>query len=94
MKKRIGSKLYDTETSELIRSIEGGQLYQKRTRDREWFAVMDDWTIRPMPEMTDKPEPTEYRVRIDRETYYRIAGKAKAENCSMSEVIRELVSEL
>ena len=48
MKKRIGSKLYDTETAELLCSIDGGKLYQKRTRDREYFAVMDDGTIRPL----------------------------------------------
>lgn len=48
MKKRIGSKLYDTETSELVCSIDGGQLYRKRTRDREWFAVFDNGTIRPL----------------------------------------------
>jgi len=48
MKKRIGSKLYDTETSEHLCAIDGGQLYQKRTRDREYFAAMDDGTIRPL----------------------------------------------
>ena len=48
MKKRIGSKLYDTDTAELVCSIDGGQLYRKRTRDREWFAVFDDGSIRPL----------------------------------------------
>ena len=48
MKKRIGSRNYDTDTSELICSIDGGRLYRKRSRDREWFAVMDDGTIRPL----------------------------------------------
>ena len=48
IKKRIGSKLYDTTTSECLGEIEGGILFQKRSRDREFFAVMDDGTIRPL----------------------------------------------
>ena len=48
MKKRIGSKLYDTDTAEPICSIDGGRLYRKRTRDREWFAAFDDGSIRPL----------------------------------------------
>lgn len=48
MKKRIGSRLYDTETSEPVCGIEGGQLFRKRSRDREWFAVMNDGTVRPL----------------------------------------------
>ena len=106
MKKRIGSKLYDTDTSELVCSIDGGQLYRKRTRDREWFAVFDDGTIRPLDvydplDMAlmetgrqvsdfDKPEPAEYRIRVDRETYNKIAEKANAEGIHMSELIRRI----
>ena len=41
MKKRIGSKLYDTETSELVAETGLGKLYQKRTRAREWFLLID-----------------------------------------------------
>lgn len=48
MKKRLGSKIYDTDTAELVCPIDGGQLYRKRTRDREWFAVFEDGTIRPL----------------------------------------------
>ena len=48
MKVRIGSRNYNTETSELVCRIDGGQLYRKRTRDREWFAVFDDGTVRPL----------------------------------------------
>ena len=91
MKKRIGSKLYDTETSELVCHIDGGQLYRKRTRDRECFAVMDDGTVQPMPDMTEKPEPLEYRVRVDKETYQRISDTAAAEGISMAQVVRKAV---
>lgn len=48
MKKRIGSKLYDTKTAELICSIDGGQLYRKKTRGREWFAAFDSGGIKPL----------------------------------------------
>ena len=48
MKKRIGSKLYDTETSERICHIDGGWLYRKKTRGREWWAAFDDGTFRPL----------------------------------------------
>lgn len=108
MKKRIGSRIYDTDTSELVCSIEGGQLYQKRSRGREWFAVMDDGTIRPLdvydpidrllmetghglPDL-DKPEPQEYRVRVDSDTYHQIADRAKSDGCSMSQVVKKALS--
>lgn len=107
MRKRIGSKLYDTDSAELICSIEGGQLFRKRTRDREWFAVFDDGTIRPLdvynpldvllmetgkvvPDVV-KPEPQEYRIRVDHDTYKRIADAAALEGVPMSQIVRKLV---
>ena len=48
IKKRIDSKLYDTTKSECVCTIDGGFLFRKRTRDREWFAVLDDGTVRPL----------------------------------------------
>ena len=110
IKKRIGSKLYDTTTSECLGEIEGGILFQKRSRDREFFAVMDDGTIRPLdvydpddrllmetghdlPDL-DKPEPQEYRIRVDAETYHRIAEKADSDGCSMSQVVKRLADQL
>lgn len=111
MKKRIGSKIYDTESAEYIAAIDGGQLYRKRTRDREWFAVMEDGTIRPLDvynpldvllmetghlpaEALEEPEPQEYRVRIDQDTYNRIAAASKKRSCSMAEVVRQLAADL
>ena len=107
MKKRIGSRLYDTDTSELMCSIEGGQLYQKRSRGREWFAVMNDGTIRPLdiynpedrllmetgklPADLTKPEPAEYRVRLDSETYDLVVGAAESEGVSMAQIVRRAV---
>ena len=106
MKKRIGSKIYDTDTAELVCSIEGGQLFRKRTRDREWFAVMTDGTIRPldvynpfdialmetgrMPE--DKPLSDHVMVRVDRDTHAKIARMAKADGVSITEEVRKIVS--
>ncbi len=107
MKKRIGSRIYDTDTAEYIAAIDGGQLYRKRTRDREWFAVMEDGTIRPLDpynpmdmllmetghlpaEALEEPEPQEFRVRIDQDTYNRIAAASKKRSCSMAEVVRQL----
>jgi len=107
MRKRIGSRIYDTESSELVCSIEGGQLYQKRSRGREWFAVMDDGTVRPLdvydpldrllmetgklPEDLTKPEPVEYRVRVDPETYEMISKAAESEDVPMSQIVRRAV---
>ena len=107
MKKRIGSRLYDTDTAERICSIDGGSLYQKRTRNREWFAVYDDGTVRPLdvydpldrllmetghdlPDL-DKPEPQEYRVRVDADTYHQIADRAETDGCSMSQVVKKAI---
>ena len=111
MRKRIGSKIYDTDTAELICAIDGGLLYQKRTRGREWFAVMDDGTVRPLdvydprdmalmetghmpPETFDEPEVIGDKIRVDPETYQRIAAAAKAEGVSMPVIIRRLAQDL
>ena len=107
IKKRIGSKLYDTNTSECLCTIDGGILFQKRTRDREYFAVMDDGTIRPLdvynpmdmllmetgklPADLTKAEPKEYRVRLDAETYDLVSEAAESEGVSMSQIVRRAV---
>lgn len=107
MKKRIGTKIYDTDTAEHICSIEGGQLYQKRTRDREWFAVMDDGSVRPldvynpidrllmetghMPNREEPESPT-IMIRVDRETHGKIAEMAKADGCSITAELRKVFS--
>lgn len=107
VKKRIGSKLYDTNTSECLCTIDGGILFQKRTRDREYFAVMDDGTIRPLdvynpmdmllmetgklPVDLMKAEPKEYRVRLDAETYDLVSEAAESEGVSMAQIVRRAV---
>lgn len=107
MKVRIGSRNYNTETSELVCRIDGGQLYRKRTRDREWFAVFDDGTVRPLdvydpldmllmetgklPVDLTKAEPKEYRVRLDAETYDLVSEAAESEGVSMSQIVRRAV---
>ena len=110
MRKRIGSKLYDTETAEAVCSIDGGQLYRKRTRDREWFAVIDG-SIRPLDvydpldvalmetghlpaDALEEPEVTDCKIRVDPETHAKISAAAKARGISMSAVVRQLAEML
>ena len=38
MKKRIGTKLYDTDTSELVCEYDMGKVYRKKTGDGEFFV--------------------------------------------------------
>ena len=105
MKKRIGSKLYDTETSELICRIDGGQLYRKRSREREWFAVYDDGRIRPLdvsrpqdvllmktgnlPDDAFDYVPQGVMVRVDPETLAILKQKAAERGISVSALVRE-----
>lgn len=107
MKVRIGSRNYNTETSELVCPIDGGQLYRKRTRDREWFAVFDDGSVRPLdvynpidmllmetgklPADLTKAEPKEYRVRLDAETYEMLSDAAESEGVSMAQIVKRAV---
>lgn len=99
MKKRIGSKLYDTESSELVGDVGSGVLYRKRTREREWFMVREDRII-PLEDheaaalIGDRdPEPENKRIMIgiDRETHAVIAAAAKKKGITIAEEIRQLV---
>ena len=99
MKKRIGSKLYDTEKSELICRMEEGSVYRKRTREREWFLVsgdsiepLEDAEARAMTGTCEDPEPEskDIMVRVDRKTHAVIAAEAKRQGCSISEMIRKM----
>ena len=107
MKKRIGSKLYDTDTAELVCGVDGGQLYRKKTRGREWFAVFDDGTVKPLdvydpldrllmetghlPKM-DEPASDSVMVRVDRETHAKIANVAKTRGQSITKTIAQIVN--
>ena len=105
MKKRIGSKLYDTDTAELVSDSPFGKLYRKRTRDREWFFLPNGGSIQPLTDLEamamlgepseyspGKPEPQEYRIRIDRNTYDRIAAAAEEKDISMAAIFRSLAA--
>lgn len=48
MKKRIGTKLFDTETSECCKVTESGRLYRKKTRDRGFFFVYNNGDVVPL----------------------------------------------
>ena len=100
MKKRIGSKLYNTETSELVYATDLGNLYRKRTRDREFFLV-NGKHILPMTEaearamlgessyIEKKPENARIMIGVDRETHAKISQVAKKKGVPISEFMRD-----
>ena len=101
MKKRIGTKLYDTDTSERIADVGVGILYRKQTRGREWFLEIGD-NIESLTEpearallgdtvRIERPQSDAVMVRVDRETHNVIAQKAKMLGISMTEAIRRIV---
>lgn len=108
MKKRIGSKLYDTETSELVCEIDGGRLYRKCTRDRGWFAVYDDGSLRPLDvydprdialmetghTFVESSERERTNISVDRETHSRIAAAAKNAGLPMSLFLKKISESL
>lgn len=106
MKKRIGTKLYDTDTSEMICSVEGGKLYRKCSRDRSWFLLTDDGTIRPLTvadqdlirigkdHIGEVTKPASTTIWVDRDTHSKLAAAAKQWGCSISEVVRRMVKHL
>ena len=76
MKKRIGTKLYDTDRSEFICESGMGKIYRKRTGLGEYFAYNED---------RDKVIPLEYDLAkeivkdVDRsvyEKYFSLRGKS------------------
>ena len=101
MRKRIGSKLYDTGTSELVKDVGVGVLYRKRTRDREWFLVIGG-TIEPLNEdqarallgedvRVQAAPDNRIMIAIDRETHMKISGVAKERGITIGDAVRELV---
>ena len=104
MKKRIGSRIYDTESAELLKETELGKLYRKRTRDRECFIVSPEGAILSMPDdeardWLDEDLPPKrtgssgYFVRIDRETHEYLDRIAEARGMSIVGVVRQLVKD-
>ena len=100
MKKRIGSKLYDTETSELIADVGVGILYRKKTREREWFLQIGQY-IEPLEDAQARallgenvyhekpPESNRIMIGVDRETHAKISRAAKKKGVPISEFMRE-----
>ena len=105
MKKRIGTKLYDTETSEFVADVGIGDLYRKQTRERGWFLRIGD-DIEPVDEKQarallgehvyiEKPvDEKRIMVAVDRETHAKIQSLAKKDGVSIPEEVRKIVSEL
>lgn len=80
MKKRIGTRIYDTETAELIHEGSGFQIYRKRTRGRECFEVnrFGIWPIcdPDIEALYCKPtEPKTYFVRLDHDSHAKMKGE-------------------
>ena len=106
MKKRIGSKLYDTETSERIADVGVGILYRKKTRARDWFLLIGK-NVEPLVDEQAKallgessylinkiPPPTAYMIRVDRETHKKISQKAKEAELPVTQYMRKIADEL
>lgn len=104
MKKRIGTKLYDTDTSEKIADVGVGILYRKRTRKREWFLLIGDY-MDPIDDKQAKallgedvrvdkePESDKTTIWVDRETHKKIADKADAEGLPISQFVKKWANE-
>lgn len=100
MKKRIGTKLYDTETSEKVADVGVGILYRKRTRKREWFLLIGDH-IEPVDDkqarallgedvkVEKKPDTDSIMIRVDLETHNRIASRAEKEKLSITKFMKK-----
>lgn len=105
MKKRIGTKLYDTETSEKVADVGVGILYRKRTRKREWFLLIGDY-IEPIDDKQAKallgddvkiekmPDTNSIMIRVDRETHEKIAARAEKEGLPISKFMRKIADKL
>lgn len=102
MKKRIGSRYYDTETAELIAENAFGKIYRKRSRGREWFVVwsdpelidpLDDAQARAMlgESYVEDPEPRFTTIWVDRETHAKIAEMARRDSVTITEEVRRIV---
>lgn len=104
MKKRIGSKLYDTDSSELVADVGVGILYRKKTREREWFLQIGKY-IEPVEDEQARgllgenvyheklPESKRIMIGVDRQTHAKIARAAKKEGLPISEFVKKWASE-
>lgn len=100
MRRRIGSRIYDTETAEVVSDVGVGILFRKRTRERQWFLLIGDH-IEPLDEeharallgenvYREKPvDEKRIMIAVDRETHARIASSAKKMGVSIAEFLRK-----
>ncbi len=105
MKKRIGTKLYNTDTSEKVADVGVGILYRKRTRKREWFLLIGDY-FEPVDDkqakallgddvrIEKKPDTDSIMIRVDRVTHEKIAARAEKEGLPISRFMRKIADEL
>ena len=105
MKKRIGSRIYDSEKSEKICDIEGGSLYRKRSHGKEWFIIFENGAIRPLYDSNskdkelidvglqyvDKSKTSRTTIWVDRETYDLLASYADRNNMSITQAVKNIV---
>lgn len=108
MKKRIGTKIYDTETSELISKTPFREFYRKKTRGREWFMVLNGKRIVPITEeqaityvgkdvverQREYPEDATIMLRVDIPTHHKIERLARKEKLSITKFMRKLADSL
>lgn len=100
MKKRIGTKLYDTDTSEKVADVGVGILYRKRTRKREWFLLIGD-NIKPLDDkqarailgddvrIERKPDTDSTWIRVDRATHEIISTHADQEGLPITTFMKK-----
>lgn len=102
MKKRIGKRMYNTETSEFVADVGIGNLYRKRTCGREWFLAigkdiepMDDKQARALlGERTyiDKPvDEKRIMIGVYRETHAKIMNLAKEDDVKVADEVDKIV---
>lgn len=106
MKKRIGTKLYNTETSEMVADVGVGVLYRKKTRlDRGWFLVIGN-DVEPLEDAQAcallgenvyherQPESKRIMIGVDRQTHAKIAREAKKEGLPISEFMKKIAEHI
>lgn len=105
MRKRISTKLYDTDTADIICHKEGVFLYQKRARERGLFIVdgdeitpiTKDQAMEMFPGAEISPRSigsSGYRICVDKETYNKLLKTAQRRNTTMSNIVAMLVEDL
>lgn len=104
MKKRIATKIYNTDTADYICEKNGTILYQKRTRERGLFIVDGD-EIKPVtkeqaleifPDAEIFPRAAEnltYTIRVDKQTYKTILEEAEKRGSSMARLVAMFAEE-